>query len=271
MSIYTSIAINLFLMFVVMNLVFWAYKKTTKASWVDTAWAAGIGLVSIGYWGTLYWQNAKTGLLAILMALYSFRLASYLFGRSAKGPEDGRYLSIQKRWASNLDIKFFLFFHFQGVLAVALASPVLVQALSPDVRFGPFQYGALLLFALAIIGEATADMQLKAFKAKAENKGKVCNTGLWAYSRHPNYFFGFIAWCSFALYVLGEPWGFLCLMLPALMLYFYLFVTGIPETEKQALKSRGRLYLEYQLSTSPFVPWFPRKRPGEKMEKEQYV
>jgi steroid 5-alpha reductase family enzyme len=84
---------------------------------------------------------------------------------------------------------------------------------------------------------------------------------LWKYSRHPNYFFEWLVWVSFALLATGSPWGWLGWSAPALMLYFLLRVTGIPATEQQALQSKGELYRAYQRTTpSAFVPWFPRSK-----------
>ena len=107
---------------------------------------------------------------------------------------------------------------------------------------------------------AGADAQLHRFKQDPANKGKTCQVGLWHYSRHPNFFFEWLIWVSYALYAMGSPsgaWGWLS---PALMLYFVTKVTGIPATEAQALRSRGDEYRKYQQTTSAFFPWPPKKQ-----------
>ena len=114
---------------------------------------------------------------------------------------------------------------------------------------------------MALAGEALADRPLEWFKKDPKNRGRVCQVGLWRYSRHPNYFFEWLAWMAFALFALPSPLGFLSLACPALMLWFLLKVTGIPATEAQALRSKGEAYREYQQSTSAFFPWRP-KSPG---------
>jgi steroid 5-alpha reductase family enzyme len=85
----------------------------------------------------------------------------------------------------------------------------------------------------------------------------VCNLGLWRYSRHPNYFFEFLIWVSFAIVALPVQYGYLGLISPLLILFFLFRVSGIPVTEEQALRSKGEAYRKYQRSTSAFIPWFP--------------
>ena len=112
--------------------------------------------------------------------------------------------------------------------------------------------------ARSLHGGAIADRQLRAFARDPANKGKVCDQGLWAWSRHPNYFFEWLHWFSYVLLCWQHPWGWLTVIAPLVMLYFILFVTGIPPTEKQALKSRPKSYRDYQRTTSPFFPWPPQ-------------
>ena len=123
----------------------------------------------------------------------------------------------------------------------------------------PADQAALALFVLSLLGETLADAQLAAFKRNPANKGKVCDRGLWSVSRHPNYFFVWLTWVSFALFALPATWGWLGLIAPAAILYLLLFVTGIPLTEEQSIRSRGDAYRAYQRRVSAFVPWFPKK------------
>jgi steroid 5-alpha reductase family enzyme len=90
----------------------------------------------------------------------------------------------------------------------------------------------------------------------------VCTRGLWRYSRHPNYFFEWLIWVSYAVFALSAPWGWIGLIAPASILYLLLRVTGIPLTEQQSIRSKGAAYLRYQQTTSAFVPWFPRQGPS---------
>jgi steroid 5-alpha reductase family enzyme len=119
---------------------------------------------------------------------------------------------------------------------------------------------ATALWVLGVLGEATADAQLQVFKKIASNKGRVCDVGLWRYSRHPNYFFEWIIWCGYGLFAVTTPWGLSGLIAPALMFLLLYFVSGIPLNEAQSLKSKGALYVEYQKRTSKFFPWWPNAK-----------
>ena len=132
------------------------------------------------------------------------------------------------------------------------------RPLDPKLPLGSdaFAIGGIALWLIGLLGESLADRQLARFRADPANKGKVCRTGLWNYSRHPNYFFEWLVWVGYAVFALGSPWGWLGLLAPALMLHFLRNVTGIPMTEELSLKSKGDAYREYQRTTSAFVPWF---------------
>jgi steroid 5-alpha reductase family enzyme len=117
------------------------------------------------------------------------------------------------------------------------------------------------LYILAVSGEALADRQLEVFRSKAMNKGKTLRTGLWRYSRHPNYFFESLHWWAYVPMAVGLPWFWMAVVWPLFMMSALLWITGVPLAEAQAIASRGDDYRNYQRSTSAFIPWFPRK-PG---------
>ena len=125
---------------------------------------------------------------------------------------------------------------------------------------------AIAVWVIAIAGESIADRQLDNFRNNPSNKGQVCKDGLWYYSRHPNYFFEWLHWWTYVLFAITYPLGWLSILAPALMLFFILKVTGIPPTEKQALKSRGERYREYQRTTNAFFPWFPKTQASTNVE-----
>jgi steroid 5-alpha reductase family enzyme len=137
-------------------------------------------------------------------------------------------------------------------MAVVMAALWLVQYVRHNA-------GIVAVAVLALGGEAIADAQLSRFRRDPANRGTVCRTGLWRYSRHPNYFFEWVHWWAYVLIGIAAPWGWLALFGPALMLLFLFKITGIPPTEARALESRGDAYREYQRTTSVFVPWPPRR------------
>jgi steroid 5-alpha reductase family enzyme len=237
-------------------LALWAlHVQIRNAGVVDVGWAAGIGMLAVLY--ALYGSGdpSRRALAGILGGVWSLRLTLHLARRVGSEPEDGRYREMRIRWRTNVTAKFLAFFLLQGALDVFLAVPFLVASVDPRRGIGAFEIAGVALWLVSIWGESLADSQLRRFKAEPSNRGRVCRTGLWNHSRHPNYFFEWLVWCAFALFALGSPHGWVAIACPALMLYFLLRVTGIPATEQHALTSRGEEYREYQRSTSAFVPW----------------
>ncbi len=108
-------------------------------------------------------------------------------------------------------------------------------------------------------GEAIADRQLAKFRANPANKGKTCRDGLWRYSRHPNYFFEWLHWFAYVLLAIGSPIAWLAWAGPLVMYVFLRWISGIPYTEAQALRTRGEDYARYQRTTPMLIPWFPKE------------
>lgn len=154
---------------------------------------------------------------------------------------------------------FFGFFQLQAVLIGVLSIPIALACANPAPGIGVFEVAGVVLWLLAIGGESIADMQLALFKAQPLAKGRVCDIGLWKYSRHPNYFFEWMVWIAYFVFALGSPWSWVGLASPLLMLYFLTCVTGIPPSEARSLATRGDAYRAYQRRTSPFIPWIPKK------------
>jgi steroid 5-alpha reductase family enzyme len=196
--------------------------------------------------------------------VWSLRLTGYIFRdrvlRAAH--EDGRYQKLRRQWGSKSTRNFFIFFQAQGVLAFLLSIPFLVAAQ----RSGPLDAADIagaLFWLTGIIGESIADAQLASFRRDPANRGRTCRIGLWRYSRHPNYFFEWLMWCSYATVASGPVfgWSWLTWLAPCVMLALICFVTGIPPTEARAIETRGDDYRDYQRTTSAFFPWFPRSSP----------
>jgi steroid 5-alpha reductase family enzyme len=234
-------------------------RRTGKATAVDAGWAAslvGIALLYAFLGGGAVVQRV---LVAVLVTLELGRV-TILVARRVGGEEDGRYRELRERWRARgrEQASFLVFFQAQALLAAILSLPWLVTASNDADRLEPLEWaGAAVWLAGFLIG-LTADRQLARFRADPANRGKTARIGLWRYSRHPNYFGQWLTWLGYGLIALAAPWGWIGLLAPALMLYLILFVTGIPPTEEQALKSRGEDYRRYQRETSAFVPWFPK-------------
>jgi steroid 5-alpha reductase family enzyme len=231
-----------------------------NAAIVDVGWALGLVLIAFVY--ALHGAGYPRRVLFLLpmVAVWGLRLAFYLLFTRVNGqPEEGRYVEIRRKWGANIGLKFLAFFEFQALLDGVLSIPFLLAMHDPAKGAPEFEDFGALLWLVAFLGEMLADAQLAWFKRDPKNKGKVCNRGLWRFSRHPNYFFEWMIWMSFAIVASGAKYGWIGFLSPALILFFLLRVSGIPATEQQAVRSKGDKYREYQRTTSVFIPWFPRK------------
>jgi steroid 5-alpha reductase family enzyme len=246
----------------------WAVQQRTgNSGWVDTIWTFSLGLVGVG---SALWpigdapHTARQWLVAALVAIWSLRLGVHIAIRSARISDDPRYADFAREWGVNSPRKMFIFLQNQGLGSIPLAFAIFVAAHMPGdgLRFADY-LGALILL-IGIAGEALADAQLKAFRADPANKGRVCDAGLWRWSRHPNYFFEWFGWLAYPVIgisygdPLSYPWGFAALLAPIFMYWILVHVTGIPPLEAQMLRSRGDRYRDYQSRTSAFFPWLPQ-------------
>lgn len=243
-----------------MTALFLVQRKTQNAGIVDAGWSYGIGILAIAFAAMGQGDWARRVAAGGLAAVWGFRLGTYvLLHRVIGQPEEGRYQTIRETWPT---VAVFAFFLLQGLLSFLFALPVLVACANPA-AWGWTDILAVLVWVASVGGEGLADKQLTAFKRDPSNAGQVCRTGLWRYSRHPNYFFEWIHWWAYVLFSLGHSLWWTTLAAPALMLFFLMKITGIPPTEAQALRSRGEAYRKYQRTTSVFFPWFPKKTEEE--------
>jgi steroid 5-alpha reductase family enzyme len=241
--------------------VLWLIHLFTKnAAIVDVGWALGLAALAAIYANLGHAFPLRAALVAAMGCIWGLRLGGYLlFTRVIGQPEEGRYVQLRKEWKTHVTAKFLAFFEFQALLCVVLSGPFLFPAMNARPNLSWVEFVGCAVWLIGMIGEATADAQLNAFKKNPASHGRTCRAGLWNYSRHPNYFFEWVIWLGLAIFAMGSPFGFIGLLSPALILYFLLRVTGIPATEAQALRTKGEDYKKYQRTTSAFVPWFPGK------------
>jgi len=201
-----------------------------------------------------------------LTGFWGVRLTLHILHRLlADEYEDPRYMMLRRKWGDYASRKFFFFYQAQGLANMILTAPILLLMSNSRESFSIYDLLGALVIVGAVFGETIADRQLLRWKENPENHGLTCREGLWAVSRHPNYFFEWVHWLGYpvlGLALLGtglEIWWPLTLVGPVLMLVLLLGFTGIPYTEQQALKSRGENYRAYQREVSAFLPWFPKK------------
>jgi steroid 5-alpha reductase family enzyme len=264
MTLATLVVLGATLVVAVMGLTFVIGRRLQNYSYVDIAWSANFALLALLYGACGDGLPVRRGMVAVLVTLWSLRLAWHLGRRVVGHPEEGRYVDLRNRWGQNgvaaFERRMLRFYLIQAALDVILSWPMLLAATNSSPTVTAVEWVGAGLWVLAISGETIADAQLARFKADPSNRGRVCDRGLWSWSRHPNYFFEWLVWVAYALIALAVPSiGWSGLLMPALMLYFLLKVTGIPATEAQALRTKGAAYADYQARTSAFVPMPPRR------------
>lgn len=241
-------------------LLYFVAKRLDNYGIVDVAWSYAFAPTAAFYAFAGAGWGPRRAVLAALVTFWSLRLGTHLLRRVASHHpvEDGRYVQLRRDWAGVFAPKMFGFFQLQAGSIVLLSLPFLLPMANTAPAFAALEWLGLALWCVALGGEALADAQLAAFKRDPANRGRVCDVGLWRYSRHPNYFFEWLVWVSAAVFALASSWGWLGLLAPAAILHLLLRVTGIPLNEEQSLRSKGDAYRRYQQTTSAFVPWFPK-------------
>lgn len=243
-----------------MALAWLRQRRTANAGLVDVLWTFGIGAQALLYALAGDGWAPRRILVASLAGLWATRLGLHLARRVASEPEDGRYARLRRELGARFDRWIFWFFQAQALLAFLLAVPFLVLCQARTAGWRWSDGLALLLWLVSIVGERTADRQLARWRREPANRGRTCHTGLWRFSRHPNYFFEWLHWLVYPLMGIGvvSGWqGWALWAAPAAMLLLILKVTGIPPTEARALESRGDDYRAYQRTTNAFFPGPP--------------
>jgi steroid 5-alpha reductase family enzyme len=250
-----------------MMMTAWGVQKATRQSgWADMFWsfAVGIGGLIVALLAIGDAPVERSWLVAAMAGFWSMRLGFHILARTATATrEDPRYAELRREWGDRFQARLFLFLQIQALCGIGLVVTVHAAAHRPGPAFAITDYVGLGLLVGAVIGEGIADRQLRAFASNPANRGKVCDTGLWAWSRHPNYFFEWLGWLAYpviAVSFAGDWWqGWLALIGPVLMYWLLVHVSGIPPLEAHMLKSRGEVFKTYMARTSAFFPLPPRK------------
>jgi steroid 5-alpha reductase family enzyme len=244
----------------------WLTQRAARnGGWTDVFWTYGTGatcalaaLAPIGAEPGVLWRRI---LVAVLIAVWSLRLGTYVALRVARSPdEDPRYAAFRRDWGEDFQRRMFGLMIVQAPVTAALSLSVIAAARQPAAASRVWDVLGVLVFFVCLGGEALADSQMRAFRADPANKGKVCDTGLWAWSRHPNYFFEAAIWLAWPIIALdpARPWTLVSLVAPVLMYLVVRYASGVPPLEEAMLKSRGEAYRRYQARVSVLIPRPPK-------------
>jgi steroid 5-alpha reductase family enzyme len=228
---------------------------------VDSLWGMGFVLIA---WTTFFWVDGflvRKLILALPVTIWGTRLSLYLTWRNWGKGEDPRYGSWREKSGKHFWIvSLFKVFLLQSLFlwAISFALQYGIASKTPEMITW-LDMSGLILWGVGFLFEAVGDWQLAAFKSNPANKGKVMDQGLWAYTRHPNYFGECLMWWGIFLIAFSAPNSGWTVLSPLIITAVLLKMTGIPLTEKIMIAHRPG-YTEYIQRTSAFFPWFPKAK-----------
>ena len=229
---------------------------------VDSLWSLIFLCLSITYYILHEFGTTRGLVILVLVAVWALRLSAYITWRNWGEPEDARYQAMRQKHSPNFALKSLgIVFSLQGVLAWIISLPLLA-ATTGSQPLGALDLLGLALVVSGILFEGIADAQLAAFKRDPANKGKVMDSGLWRYSRHPNYFGECCVWWGFYLFALAAG-GWWSVLSPLLMTFLLLRVSGVSLLEKDIVERRPA-YRKYMQRTNAFIPG-PRRPPEQQL------
>jgi steroid 5-alpha reductase family enzyme len=230
-----------------------------NVSIIDLFWGFGFVLTGWIYFFFTEGYEARKILLMVLVTIWGFRLSAYLAWRNIGKGEDFRYQEFRKKYGEKYWwISFFQTFLLQGILMWLISAPLLgAQIYFFNTSLNIFDIIGILFWIIGIIFEAGGDYQLAKFKSNPDNKGKVLDSGLWRYTRHPNYFGDASVWWGYGLISIAAG-SYLPVLGSILMTALIIKVSGVALLEKTLTNNKPQ-YKSYVEKTSAFFPWFPKK------------
>ena len=257
--LFAILGANLALIAGSMGLVWLLSLAIRDASIVDVFWGLGFVLVAWSSFALGEGRAPRQWLCVVLTTLWGMRLGAYLAWRNLGHGEDRRYVAMRRRHGDRFGlVSLYSVFGLQGVVMFVVSLPVqVVQAIPGPARLGAWDLAALALFGIGFAFECIGDWQLARFKAGPANTGRVMDRGLWAWTRHPNYFGDCLVWWGLYCIVLPTPVAW-AIVSPMLMTVFLLRVSGVALLERRLVRHKPD-YADYVARTSAFVPWPPRR------------
>jgi steroid 5-alpha reductase family enzyme len=228
--------------------------KTKNAGVVHAAWFASFTVLTGTYFILSDGLYTRKLLIFTLVTVWSIHRAICLLTRKSDHKRVARNIGLCNVPTRKQNRVTLLVCYFRALMALLFSLPFMLIMINDTYELTPIELIGTAIWLIAIIGGTKADNQLRNFKVHPANDRKVCNVGLWHYSRHPNHFFEWLIWISFFIIALASPWGWLSIIYPMVILYLLLKETGIPQLEKQLINSKGHAYIDYQKTTSSFIP-----------------
>jgi steroid 5-alpha reductase family enzyme len=257
----TNIIFSIEIVFVYMTVWFLIGYMMKRNDVADFAWGLGFVMIAL----SLYIKSGlginTNLLLSALVTIWGLRLSYHIFKRNINKTEDKRYVAWRNTWGKWFVLRsYFQIFILQGVLMLLIISPVYFTNTLPAPLVSVFSIIGLVIWIFGFYFESVGDKQLKDFLSNPENKGKILNTGLWKYTRHPNYFGEVTQWWGVWFVALSStlymPFGYFSIVGPLTITFLILKVSGVPMLEKSM--EENPLFDEYRKTTSKLFPVWKR-------------
>jgi steroid 5-alpha reductase family enzyme len=231
-------------------------QRSGNSGWVDTIWTFGVGLIGLAAVYSADVAHGRSWLLGGLIALWMLRLGLHIAQRTSAITDDPRYADLVRGWGADAPRQMFVLLQKQALVSIPLVATLILAAHNTAEFPRLLDLAAAAIVLIGATGEALADAQLRRFRSLPANRGRVCDVGLWGWSRHPNYFFEWLMWVGFALLAIdaGSALSWLALSGPATIYWLLTRVSGIPPLEEHMLRTRGDDYRAYQRRTRAFFP-----------------
>lgn len=242
---------------VLMVLMWLESIRRRDVSIIDAIWGTGFVVVAWTSFASLAASN-RSLILPIAVTVWGVRLSGYLAWRNHGKPEDYRYAAMRKKWGDSFPlISLFTVFALQGLVMWVVSLPLQVGIGTPDRDITWLLVAGACFWVVGMCFESFGDWQLARFKAEPTNKGRVLDTGLWRYTRHPNYFGDFMVWWGFYLIAISQSSAWWTIVGPIVMSIFLMRVSGVTLLEK-SLEQTKPGYAAYVSKTNAFFPGPPR-------------
>ena len=244
-------------------LTLWVISLAIRDSSIgDPLYSLSMAIVATVFYFMARGNPERQLLVLVLTLVWAARLAFYIGWRNW-GHEDPRYARLRAHAESlGKNYAFYSLTHVFLSLGAAtgffISFPLFLAQRTPEPPLGTLAFAGVALYVIGLTLETVADIQLAAFKRDKLRQNQIMQSGLWRYSRHPNYFGETLVWTGFFLIALETPWGWLAIVSPLMLLWVLLGPLGVGLVERRMRKKRGEAFADYERRTSMFVPWFPK-------------
>ncbi len=241
--------------------VFSVAQRLRRFDVIDVAWGWVFIVIAIASYlmqhGRMFELDIQL-LVTLMVIIWGLRLSIHIGQRFVRrSSEDARYIELRKGWKGDVDLQiFWRIYIVQAVLALIVMIPVIHINLLGHAGWNVATIIGFIMWCVGFVFEIAADYQLAQFSKNTANKNQIIQTGLWRYSRHPNYFGEIVLWWGISMICFGTQFGWVGVIGPALLSYLIIYVSGIPPSEKQAAKRDG--WQAYKRRTNVLIPFPPR-------------